>query len=63
MVRFFLSFLFSLIVKIVCVVFRPHCIISASIQDFELKLSTQTIFDTPISNLELNFQHDIVMTS
>ena len=26
----------------VCVLFRPHCIISASIQDFEFELSTQT---------------------
>ena len=38
--------------------FRPHCIISASIQDFELKLSTQTNVDTLISNLKVNVQYD-----
>ena len=45
-----------------CVLFRPHCIISASIQDFELKLSTQTYFDTLILNLKLNFHYGIIMT-
>ena len=58
---FFIVFLFRPIVEIVRILFRPHCIISASIQDFELKLRTQTKFDTLISNLKLNFQHDVVM--
>ena len=43
--------------------FRAHCIISASFQAFDLNLSTATNFDTLISNLKLNFQYDIVMTS
>ena len=60
---FLLSFLFRQIVNIECVLFRPHCIISASIQDFELKLSTFTTFGTLISNLKLNFQYNIVMMS
>ena len=55
LVHFLLSFLFRLIVEIVYILFRPHCIISASIQDFELKLSTETKFDTLSSNLKLNF--------
>ena len=50
-------------VEIVYVLFRLHCIISVSIQDFELKLGTRTKFDTLISNLKLDFQYDIVMTS
>ena len=40
--------------KIVCVLFRPHCIMPASIQDFEFELGTQTKLDTLISNLKLN---------
>ena len=60
---FYCLFLLRPIVKIVCILFKPHCIISASIQDFELKLRTQTKFDTLISNLKLNFHYGIVMTS
>ena len=46
-----------------CVLFGPHCNISAYTQCYELKISTQTNFDTLISNLKLNFQRDSVMTS
>ena len=38
-------------------------IISAYTQGYELKFSTQTNFDTLISNLKSYFQYDIVMTS
>ena len=41
----------------------PHCLISAHTQDFELKFSIQTKFDTLISNLKLYFQYIILMTS
>ena len=60
---FFIVFLFRPIVEIVWVFYDTDCIISASIQDFELKLNTQTKFDALISNLKLNFQYNIVMTS
>ena len=63
LVRYLLSFLFRRIVEILFVLVRPHCIISVSFQDFELKLSTQTNFDTFILNLKFKFQYDIVMTS
>ena len=60
---FFIVFLlFRPIVEIVYILFRSHCIIPDSIQNFELKLHTQTKFDTLISNLKSNFQYDIVMT-
>ena len=57
------SFLLRRIAEILCVLFRPDYIISASIEDFELKLSTQANFDTLISNLRLYFQYDIFKTS
>ena len=60
---FFIVFLFRQIVEILCIVFRPHYIISASFHAFELKVSTQTNFDTLISILKSDSQHDIVMTS
>ena len=59
----FYCLLFRSIVKIGCILFRPQCIILAFIHRFELKLSTKTKFDTLISNLKLNLQYDIVMTS
>ena len=38
----------------------PQCIISAYTQDYKLKFSTQTNFDTLISNLKFYFQYDTV---
>ena len=58
----FYCLLFRSIVKIACILFRPQCIILASIHRFEFKLSTKTKFDTLISNLKLNLQYDVIMT-
>ena len=43
--------------------FWAYCIISAYTQDYELKFTRQTNFDTLISNLKSYFQYKIVMTS
>ena len=63
LVSFLFPSSFRQIGEILCLYFRPHGIIAASFQAFELKLSTQANFDTLISNLKSNFQYDIVMTS
>ena len=62
LVRFLLPFLFRQMDEKLRILFEPHCIISAYTQDYELKFSTQTNFDTLISNLKFYFQYDIVMT-
>ena len=43
--------------------FRPHCIISAYAQGYELKFNVQANFNAFILNLKLYFQYSIVMTS
>ena len=45
-VCFLLPLLFRQMVKKLCFLFGPHCIISAYTQDYELKFSTQANFDT-----------------
>ena len=42
-------------VEKLCVLFGPHCFLSAYTQDYELKFSTQTNFDTLISHLKFYF--------
>ena len=63
LVRFLLTFLFRQMIKKLRVLLGPHCIISTYTQDYELKFSTQTNFDTLISNLKFYFQYYIVVTS
>ena len=56
LVRFLLPFLFRQMVKKLHVLFEPHCITSAYAQDYESTFSTQTNFDTLISNLKFIFE-------
>ena len=63
LVRFLLLLLFRLTVDKLCILFGPHCNISAYTQDYELKFGIQMNFDTLISNLKSYFQYEIVMTS
>ena len=56
LVRFLFPFLFRQMVEKLCILFEPHCIISDYTQDYELKFSTQTNFDTLISNLKFWFE-------
>ena len=65
LVRFLLPFFFCQMVENYAfyILFGPHYIISAYTQDYELKFSIKTNFDTVISNLKLHFQYNIIMTS
>ena len=63
LVHFLLLLLFGQIVENIRILFGPHCNISAYAQDYELKFSIQTKFDTRTSNLRSYFQYKAVMTS
>ena len=63
LVRVLLSLLFRQIVKKLFILFGPHCNISAYTQDYELKFTIQTKFDTLISNLNSYVQYKVIMTS
>ena len=63
MVRFLLPVMFRQMVVKLLILFGGHCNISAYAQDYELKFSIQTKFDTLISNPNSYVQYKIVMAS
>ena len=64
LVCFLLLSSFSQMVEKLCILFGPQFITSAYTHEYELKFSTQTNFDTLISNLKFYFLYgyDVMMT-